>query len=153
MANRHIAMQNVVFFSREKKRMNELTKNSTILITVARERKNIFPYIHYSCATDITTALKYERYVSIYYCIHCMQLYDDFEKICTKTKCNASHLNKNEIRTNVEYRGVATANGMLMLSKHCFAPKHLCNFVFVNLLCISDRLKALLPAILSDMQN
>lgn len=49
---------------------------------VARERNNIFPFIHYSCAMDITTTLKYERYVSTYYCIHCMK-YDDFEK-CTR---------------------------------------------------------------------
>lgn len=39
---------------------------------VVSERNNIFPYIHDSCATDITI-LGHERY-----CIRCM--YDDFER-------------------------------------------------------------------------
>lgn len=81
-------------------------------------------------------------YILVFIACSCMTILKKY----TRKQTPASH-SKQKIKANVELHGLAIENGVL------YSKSVLCNFVFVNLLCITDKLIALLQAILSHIQN
>lgn len=85
----------------------------------------LFICIGYNSDTKIR-----EICLSIYSGIHYMQLYDDFEKICTKTNCNALFAFKKILWNKDELRCSWTCN-----SEWNAFPRNICVILFSSIYC------------------